>query len=130
MEDRAGRACFGHSVFSILDPRSSFSLTMPDEIQLVLFDLGRVLIQLCDDWKHACRVAGVVLPECLTEPDEASHARAHAVIERYDTGQIDGVTFAQEIAPLRGLAPEQVMAFHNCFLRGPYPGAVELLDKL
>jgi FMN phosphatase YigB (HAD superfamily) len=99
-------------------------------IELVLFDLGRVLIQICDDWKHACRIAGVTIPADLAEPDEALVARAATVIERYDTGKIDGVTFAQEIAPLRGLAPEQVHAFHNAFLRGPFAGGAELIDEL
>jgi FMN phosphatase YigB (HAD superfamily) len=99
-------------------------------IELVLFDLGRVLIRLCDDWKHACRVAGVTLRTDLPEPDEQTIARAQAIVERYDTGQIDGKTFAREIAPLRGLTADDVIAFHNCFLQGPYPGAVELIDDL
>src|SRR6476646_5828942 len=99
-------------------------------VQLVLFDLGRVLIRLCDDWQHACRVAGVKLPANLPEPDEELITRAQRIVERYDTGQIDGVTFAREIAPLRGLREEDVVAFHNCFLQGPFPGALELIDDL
>jgi hypothetical protein len=74
-------------------------------VQLVLFDLGRVLIRLCDDWKHACRVAGVPLRADLPEPDEQTIARAQAIVERYDTGQIDGQTFAREVAPLQTSPP-------------------------
>ena len=99
-------------------------------IELVLFDLGRVLIRLCDDWQHACRIAGVQLPADLPEPDDELLTRAQAIIERYDTGQIDGNTFAREIAPLRGLREEDAVAFHRCVLMGPYPGAVELVDEL
>jgi HAD superfamily hydrolase (TIGR01509 family) len=52
------------------------------------------------------------------------------MIARYDTGQIDAHTFAREIGPLRGLTAEQAFAAHDVFLRGPYPGAAQLIDDL
>jgi putative hydrolase of the HAD superfamily len=97
-------------------------------IELVIFDLGRVLIQVCDDWRHACRCAGISLPQST----RGLHGGAamDAVVARYDTGKINAQTFCREIAPLQGLTPEQAFRAHDVFLRGPYPGATKLIDEL
>jgi FMN phosphatase YigB (HAD superfamily) len=99
-------------------------------IELVVFDLGRVLIRTCDDWRHACRYAGIPLPESTPAPNDAACAAMEAVISRHDTGKISAQTFCREIAPLRGLTPEQVFKTHDVFLRGPYPGATQLVADL
>jgi HAD superfamily hydrolase (TIGR01509 family) len=97
---------------------------------LVVFDLGRVLIRICDGWSHACEVAAVAVPGGVNELDEATTRRIDDVAARLDTGRIDLDTFARELAPLRGLRPEDVVRIQNIYLRGPYPGAVELIDEL
>ena len=43
--------------------------------QLVVFDLGRVLVRICDGWQHAFELAGVALPhDVLDEPTRAATA--------------------------------------------------------
>ena len=103
---------------------------MPSEVQLVVFDIGRVLLRICDGWKHACEVAGVRLPEGMREPDAAALAAAEEVAALYDTGRIDLSTFARRVAGHRGIRPEDVERMVRCYLLGPYPGARELLDEL
>ena len=100
------------------------------DIKLVVFDLGRVLIRICDGWQHACRVAGVTVPAALGEVDPALAAEAEAVSALYDTGAIDTETFARRLAPHRGLRPEDVVRLINCYLLGPYPGVTDLVDEL
>jgi putative hydrolase of the HAD superfamily len=99
-------------------------------VSLVIFDLGRVLIRICEDWQHACRCAGVAIPQNLPEMTAADRAAIDEIIARYDTGKIDGQTFAREIAPFRGLSAEDAFRAHDAFLRGPYPGIDALLDDL
>jgi FMN phosphatase YigB (HAD superfamily) len=99
-------------------------------IELVVFDLGRVLIQVCDDWRHACRCAGISSPESTPDLSDTESAAMEAVIARHDTGKINAQTFCREIAPLQGLTPEQAFKAHDVFLRGPYPGATGLIDDL
>lgn len=101
-------------------------------IELVVFDLGRVLIRLCDDWRHACRCAGVELPMNIAATDDpATRAAMEEVVCRYDTGRIGVETFCREIAPFRGgLTPQDVRRAHDAFLRGPFPGIDQLLDDL
>ena len=77
---------------------------MPSEIQLVVFDLGRVLLRICDSWEHACDLAGISRPATL-EMSEAQKAQAAEIIRRLDSGMMDVQTFAQAMGPLRGLQP-------------------------
>ena len=99
-------------------------------VSLVVFDLGRVLIRLCDGWQHACELAGVKLPPGVLAVSDAERSRIEQLSGLVDTGAIDLATYAREIASLRGLLPDDILAIQDIFLRGPYPGAIELLDEL
>lgn len=101
---------------------------MPDDVRLVCFDLGRVLVRICRDWRHACEVAGLTPPP---EEQVARHrARLHDAVCRVEVGAISGRQFCEDVAPAFGLRPDDVWAVLSGFTRGPYPGAVELLDEL
>jgi FMN phosphatase YigB (HAD superfamily) len=99
-------------------------------VELVVFDLGRVLIRLCDDWRHACKEAGVTLPETCPDLSADDQARLAQATARYDSGQIDLHGYAREVCAFRGLRPDDIVAMNRVFLRGPYPGAIGLLDEL
>jgi putative hydrolase of the HAD superfamily len=101
---------------------------MSRDVELVIFDLGRVLVRICDDWEHACDVAGIEV--ACKKLDESEAASAAEIIGRYDTGRIDLQAFAREIAPLRGLRAEDVVRLNHCYLRGAFPGVDQLLDEL
>jgi putative hydrolase of the HAD superfamily len=97
-------------------------------IRLVVFDLGRVLVRICEDWRHACRNVGIEIDPRELSADE--EARAAEIIRRFDCGVIDERGFAREIGPLRGLSVEQMLAVNDAYLLGPYPGVNELIDEL
>jgi putative hydrolase of the HAD superfamily len=99
-------------------------------ISLVIFDLGRVLVRICDGFAHACEVAAVAVPGGVNELDEATSRRVDDIIARIDTGKIELDTFARELAPLRGVQPADIVRIQNIYLRGPYAGAPELIDDL
>jgi len=103
-------------------------LAAKSDIRLVIFDLGRVLIRICDDWRHACRNIGIGTTALELSAEE--EARVGEIIRRLDSGTIDAAGFAREIAPLRGLTPEQVLAMNDAYLLGPYSGIDELIDDL
>lgn len=100
----------------------------PGRIELVVFDLGRVLVRICDDWSHACRCAGVALP--ASAPDPASRQALDALARRADLGELTMAQFAQAASPLMGLTPAQIQATSDAYLLGAYPGAAELIDAL
>lgn len=97
-------------------------------IQLVVFDLGRVLLRICDGYEHACRLAGVELP--TLNPDPQLLMQLHAAVCGAETGRLNMAAFSREVAPLLGIAPEHVMAMSNAYLIGAYPGVLELFEEL
>jgi putative hydrolase of the HAD superfamily len=99
-----------------------------DGVQLVVFDLGRVLIRICDGWAHACDVAGVAPPARELSP--AQQAALHEAVCRSEVGEIDLATFARTCAPHLGIPESAIVSLSNAYLLGPYPGTSQLLDDL
>lgn len=99
-----------------------------DDFRLVVFDLGQVLIRVCDGWPDACARVGVSIDRA--EPDATIAAKMIEIVHRWDSGSIDLEQFAHEIAPLHDISPADVIRVHDGYLLGPFPGAVELVDEL
>ena len=100
-------------------------------IELVIFDLGRVLIRICNNWREAAELAGVNVPHAGRFVDEPGAAeRDYEACVLLDTGRIDRFEFARRVALTRGIPPQDVLRAYDVFVLGPYPGAVELLDEL
>jgi putative hydrolase of the HAD superfamily len=96
---------------------------------LVVFDLGRVLVRICRDWRQACEVAGVDVSR-FKEPDEAGRATLHDLVCASEVGQLDFDGFCTRAGDLFGVEPAAVACMSNNYLRGTYPGANELLEEL
>ena len=101
---------------------------MTSHIRLVVFDLGRVLVRICDGWRHACEVAGVRVP--TRGPDPASMAALHDLVCRFEVADMSPADFCRAAAPVLGLEERDVVATWNAYTLGTYPGAAELLDQL
>jgi putative hydrolase of the HAD superfamily len=100
-------------------------------IELVIFDLGRVLIRICNNWREAAELAGVNIPHQGRFVDEPRAAeRDQDAVVLLDTGRIDRFEFARRVALTRGIPPDDVLRAYDAFVLGPFPGAVELLDDL
>jgi putative hydrolase of the HAD superfamily len=102
--------------------------TPPSAAPLICFDLGRVLIRICDNWQEACHRAGVALPASAPSPEQT--AQLMRIVYDSETNRIDQHGFATAAAPLLGLAVEHVLALSDAYLIGPYAGVPELLDDL
>jgi putative hydrolase of the HAD superfamily len=96
--------------------------------QLIVFDLGQVLVRVCDGWEDACRRVGIAPDRVQLSHRES--AQMSEIVHRWDSGLIDLDQFAREVAPLRGLSALDVVRIHQAYLLGPFPGAVELVDEL
>jgi len=102
---------------------------MPTSDTLICFDLGRVLVRICDGWSHAFEVAGLegAAPEIATpELKAALSANVHA----FEIGAITPAAFAEDCARLLLRPPEVVHAILDAWVRGATPGATQLLDEL
>lgn len=98
------------------------------EMQLVVFDLGRVLIRICKDWREACGCAGIRISGDSMRPEHAQQLLG--IAHQAERGELDLSAFSRNAAPLMGITPAQVCAMSDAFILGTYPGAVELLDEL
>ena len=96
---------------------------------LVVFDLGRVLVRICDDVAHACRVAGVTA--AVVGPLSAEQrAVVHQYVCAHETGAMDNDEYCRRNAAVFGIPPGDVRAMLDHYILGPCPGAVELVDEL
>jgi len=99
------------------------------DVQLVVFDLGRVLCRICDGWQHACKVAGVTATPTGDISREAYQA-IHAAMCAHEVGEADVDDFARIAAPHLGVSATDFVAMHNAYTIGPYDGTAALLDDL
>ncbi|MFO0972148.1 MAG: HAD family phosphatase [Phycisphaerae bacterium] len=97
--------------------------------RLVCFDLGGVLVHICDGWTDACRRAGVGPIESKTDP-AAVAAHLAAATHALEVGRLPFTEFTQRVAAATGLTPEQVRRVAEAWVHGPFPGVADLLAAL
>ena len=99
-------------------------------LDMVVFDLGGVLIRICRTWEEACRRAGVpVHPHWNDENDRASRK---ALSSTYHRGGVSTPEYFARIAATGGGAytPEEIRRVHDAWLIGEYEGVGALIDEL
>lgn len=97
-------------------------------IRIVIFDLGRVLIRICEGWQHACQCAGVRV--AFDKIDPAADRMLHDLACKHDVGAIDVHAFARAAAPILHISTDQFLAISHGYLRGVYPGGAALIEEL
>ncbi len=106
------------------------------DIQLVVFDLGRVLLRIADDWDHAARLAGLPNLTGLTGDLSTKVARGDGndeltkLFDDFETGRVTVVGFFATAAKLAGVRPDEVRRVTEAVLIETFPGAIALLDRL
>lgn len=96
--------------------------------RLIVFDLGRVLVRICDGWEHAFALAGVTLPDNVL--DAAMRERWLNAVSRIETGESPVPAFCEEVAKDLRLECELVTRMWNGYTLGPFSGADQLLTEL
>jgi glucose-1-phosphatase len=93
----------------------------------ILFDLGGVLA----DWTGP-QALRALLPTPVSDVDYARRWTRCTATDRFERGEIAPLDFARAFALdwQLALAPQEVLARYVGWLRGFYPGAVELLAAL
>ncbi len=98
------------------------------DIRLIVFDLGGVMIRICDDWRHALACAGIdPLPDAQTFNEDTV---PHDVYLRFEMGKISEGEFAAQVAAHTALTAADTLAVVDAWLIEPNPGFHELLDRL
>ncbi len=92
----------------------------------ILFDLGGVLV----DWTGPQQLRALL--SGMPEDEYAQRWRTCRATDGFERGDVAPLEFARQFAADWGLAlaPDDVLARYIGWLRGPYPGARELLADL
>jgi HAD superfamily hydrolase (TIGR01509 family) len=98
-----------------------------DPVEIVVFDLGGVLVQICATWEQAAVCAGVAtsLPTGSATPFTALTA-----FDDYQAAKIDETEYLAALADRIGCSPVEARRVHNHILVEPFPGTDELVSEL
>ena len=97
-------------------------------IDLVVFDLGRVMIRLVGTWPKACAKVGVPYSPAMDDP--VVRARLSQLFRLNEIGEMDHDAWTIEVAKLTDRSPEQISRILMGWLDGPFEGWDLLLDEI
>lgn len=100
---------------------------MPMNIQLVIFDLGRVLIRIHDDWVSAARAVGVTWTEAHAKCMLESRERLANINHAHERGEVSDDHFVAEVAASLSMPEAAVRHGMTEWIIEPYAGIHELI---
>jgi glucose-1-phosphatase len=103
---------------------------LSSDVRLICFDLGRVLVRICEDWRHACKIARIPVPQASAAADAKVKPAIMELVFAHEVGKIELDEFCRKMSPLLQIEPPQVLGMMNAYLLGTYPGVIELIDAL
>lgn len=100
----------------------------PSPVELVVFDIGGVLVKVAESWAETLRRAGVDAPPALLA--RMAEVDWVPVMVAYETGRLEPEAFAERVVALSGLEVDAVRRVMDAWLVGPYDGVEELVEAL
>jgi HAD superfamily hydrolase (TIGR01509 family) len=104
-------------------------------IELVVFDLGRVLLRISDDWDHATRLAGRpglagLTGDLSTAASRGEHHPLAALLDRFEIGRVNEDALFAKAAALTGHSADDLRGVMDAVVIEAFPGVTDLLDQL
>ncbi|MEM1212043.1 MAG: HAD-IA family hydrolase [Planctomycetota bacterium] len=111
------------------------AVTNYPEIQLVVFDLGRVLLRIADDWNHAASRARHPELSGLTGDLSSVKARGEhhpiaTLLDRFEIGAVTVDDFFRETAAISQQPADALQKVMDAVLIEAFPGTPTLLEQL
>jgi HAD superfamily hydrolase (TIGR01509 family) len=106
--------------------------TNRDDISVICFDLGGVVLRICRTWAEGCAAAGVAMKGDPYElARRAGQADGHLHNE-LQTGRITAQAYAERFSALTGgvYSADEVMRIHDAWVLGEYPGMADLIGDI
>lgn len=96
--------------------------------QLVVFDLGGVLVRLARKWDVACTLAGIPTPAGVEDP--AFKPFVNDLVDANERGTLTCDQFNEQVAARLGVPVEHVGLITTHWLVEPFAGVAELIEEL
>ncbi|MFO0893787.1 MAG: HAD-IA family hydrolase [Phycisphaerales bacterium] len=98
--------------------------------RVACFDLGGVVIRICQSWEEGCRAAGV--PMRFDADRELDRARMSELVHAHQTGAMESEEFHRRVSDLmrQRHSPAELRRIHDAWILGAYDGLEPLLDRL
>jgi len=99
-------------------------------VRVVCFDLGGVVVRICNGWAEGCAAAGLDLREGEISPDSIDAKTG--LVHDLTTGAIDGPAFFRALSEgVGGLyTPDEFERVHRAWILGEYDGVAGLIAAL
>lgn len=98
------------------------------QIQLVIFDLGGVLVRIHYTWAEACAAHGIPQPHAINDEWSSQQLRAAGV--QYETGQISYDAFLERAITLTKLSDGEVRKAFEHWLIEPFPDVHAFVEEV
>jgi FMN phosphatase YigB (HAD superfamily) len=86
------------------------------------------MVEICADWHEAAARARLELPSSIGRSPVLRRVRD--IADRHESGHIDAAAFDRQVAEVTGLTTPQVSRIAEAWLKAPYRGLDELLERL
>lgn len=105
---------------------------MSENVRIVVFDLGGVVVRICRSWEEACRRAGIPIREPERFVDDALRQRRKAITAEYMRGKMACEEYFGAISDATdGLySADEVRQIHDIWLIEDYPGIGGLIERI
>ncbi len=100
------------------------------EVKIVVFDIGRVMIELADGWSGACKLAGVTLHAANYPPTKA--AEFAELVDIFEVGNISSDEFFAQTAALHEnrYTIAELQRIYGNIIQGEFLGIQEFIQEL
>jgi FMN phosphatase YigB (HAD superfamily) len=100
--------------------------------RVVCFDLGGVLVRICQSWSEACAKARLVERNAEWFASDAGLQQRRAIGDRYQCGLIDCDTYHSQLAEVsQGVySALELRQIHDAWTLEEYPGSLQLVREL
>ncbi len=100
---------------------------MSNKKPVAVFDLGGVIVRICQTWQEAIQVAEVESPLLAQSPIPLTE---FPPFNAYQATDLSLSEYLVELASFVGVTEDQALRIHLGILRAPYPGIDSVIDGL
>ena len=102
------------------------------KVDLVVFDLGGVVVQIARSWEEGCAGAGIDVRDPAKFGEPALQAKRAWLTKEHQSGRMSCDAYYEAIAgATAGLyGADEIAAIHKRWVRSPYEGVAELVREI